>query len=647
MIKRFVAITLFVLLVIGLLVIVFASPAGIAEVSIVFTHDLHAHFDPESLISDGVIAERGGYSRMKTAIDLVRDSYPETFILDAGDFSMGTLYQTIYSEEAPDLRLLGFLGYDAVTLGNHEFDYRTQGITDMLRAAVASGDKLPAIAISNIDWDKTLADESRFDRAGDFRKAMVEYGAFEDYLIINKGGVKAAIFGLMGIESESNAPESGLFFADPIETAKSIVSQIKANTDADIIICLSHGGTDSNPKKSEDELLAKAVSGIDVIISGHSHTKLMEPVVVGETVIVSTGEHSYDIGHLRLMRDGGKFRVSGYDIIPISKDLSGDHEVDEMIREFRGYVERDYLSLFGYGFDQVLAVSGFNFTPVESFGKKQGEEPLGNVIADAYIAAVKKSEGAEYSEISAAVAPYGVIRGAFTAGEITVADAFVVSSLGIGPDRIPGYPLVSMYLTGSELKTIAEIDISVSTLMSAARLYISGLSYTYNPNRLILNRVTDTRLMDEVGNMSVIDDNRLYRVVSGLYSCQMLGAVEAQSFGLLKVTPKDASGVPIEDYEKYIIYDSATGMELKEWIALAQYLESFEPVDGIATIPDQYTGPMGRKIEETSWSPVALLKSPNKIFFIVAGVGLLVLVILFVPTFLIIRRVRRKQKRSV
>ena len=241
-IKRVVSVFLQVALMIGLVLTVYATPAVGAEVSIIFTHDMHAHFDPERYMTENGSSERGGYSRLKSAIDTIRGDYPESFLFDAGDFSMGTLYQTIYSEEAPDLRMMGYIGYDAVTLGNHEFDYRAQGLTDMFATAVAFGGLLPAVTIANIDWDRTLADENRMERARDLRTAMAQYGVEEEYLIIEKGGVRAAVFGLMGIEADSNAPESGLYFKDQIETARMIVSQIRAEAQADIIICLSHSG---------------------------------------------------------------------------------------------------------------------------------------------------------------------------------------------------------------------------------------------------------------------------------------------------------------------------------------------------------------------------------------------------------------------
>jgi 2',3'-cyclic-nucleotide 2'-phosphodiesterase (5'-nucleotidase family) len=619
------------------------SLSSSAEISIIFTHDIHSHFDVERCVINGKASERGGFARMKTVINRIKIDYPETFLLDAGDFAMGTPYQTIFSSEASELRMMGLLGFDAATLGNHEFDYRTRGLTDMLNTAVASGERLPFIVTANIDWEKTLADRNRAARAADRQKALNRYGGAE-YTIIEKGGIKAAVFGIMGRQADSYAPLSGLYFKDQIEVSKEITAKIKTETSADIIICLSHSGTDANSQKSEDELLAKAVPEIDVIISGHTHTTLNKPIIIGNTIIVSCGEHAYNIGRLILARNGNRYAVSEYKLMPISGDLPKDSAVESAIEKFRFLVDKNYLSRFGYSYNQVLSYTDFDFTPVEHFAEVQGEDTLGNLISDSYIAAIKKAEGSNYRKIDMAVVPSGVVRSSFTKGPITAADAFNGSSLGIGPDMVPGYPLVNIYLTGKELKTVAEIDASVSTLMREARLYMSGLSYAYNPRRLLLNRVTKVQLMNPDGSLSELDNNKFYRVIGGLYSCQMLGAVEAQSFGLLKVVPKDENGNPITDFEEHIIYNGNT--ELKEWAALANYLESFGEQGGISKIPEYYSRLQGRKIEETGRSLWALLKNPNKIFFILLGVILLVLAIIIVPICLIIRAVRRRRAKS-
>jgi len=649
-ITKITALALCLIMIAGLLLLPMSSaapsPNSTTEISIMFTADLHSNFDPVRFMTeDSTVAERGGFARMQTAINSVRDAHPNSFLFDAGDWSMGTIFQTIFTHKAPEVRLMGQLGFDAAVIGNHEFDYHAAGFTDMLNAAMASGDELVNLALANIDWDTTFADPALADGAGALRTAMDAYGVALDYMLIERDGVTAAVFGVMGPRPIGYIPEVGLVFHDYIETARNVVARIQAETDADIIIALSHSGFNpANPLGSDCGRLADAVDGIDLLISGHAHNIVYDPVILNDTIIVSAGSRTFHLGHLVLGQHDGGFTVESYRMIPISQDLPKDMAVQEQIDEFRMMVDQYYLSMFDYTYDQVLAYSPFPFTAIENFGRHLGEEPLGNLIANSYIYAVRRAEGENFSPIYAAIAPHGVIRASFPEGPITVADAFAVSSLGIGPDGVPGFPLVSLYLYGRELRTIAEIDISVSTLMSGARLYISGLTYTFNPNRLLLNRVTSVQLMDLYGNVSDLENDRLYRVIGGLYSAQMLGTVESLSFGLLRLTPKDAYGNPIENMEDHIIHYG--DMELKEWLALAWYLESFDEIDGVPTVPARYEDVMGRKIEINSRSPIELLRSPNRIFFMLLGVILLVLAIITTVVILIIRCVRKRKRKK-
>ena len=109
------------------------------EVSVIFTHDMHSHMDADRISKDGKVVETGGFGKLKTAMDEVRSDYPDSFVLDGGDFSMGTPYQTIFSREASELKMMKFLGYEATTFGNHEFDYRAKGLASMLQAAAGKG----------------------------------------------------------------------------------------------------------------------------------------------------------------------------------------------------------------------------------------------------------------------------------------------------------------------------------------------------------------------------------------------------------------------------------------------------------------------------------------------------------------------------
>ncbi len=615
----------------------YAEEADTDTVSVIFTHDMHSHMDADKAEKDGEIVEVGGFARLKTAMEDVKEKYPDSFVLDAGDFAMGTPYQTVFSQEASEIRMMKHLGFDATTLGNHEFDYRALGLESMLEAAKGSG--IPLV-ISNIDWEATLADEALAEDAQKLKDACDAYGV-KDYLVLERDGVEAAVFGLMGENAVEYAPESGLLFKDAAESATETVERIKAETDADIIICLSHCGTIENEadvmEEAEDYLLAEAVPDIDLIISGHSHTMLEEPVQVGDTYIVSCGAYNANMGHVVLeKKDGSRYEMTSYELIPLDETVTADAAVDAELKNYRKLLDERYFGEYGYRVDQVLAHNNVTFTLVEELGLVQGEEPLGNLITDSYKYALEQAG----DEADITIVPLGVIRGSFFKGDITVADAFNVSSLGYGKDGLSGYPLVKAYLTGKELKAIAEVDASVSNFMGVARLYCSGLEYSWNPNRLILNRAVDVKFRDADGNLQKLENDRLYSVAADLYSCQMLGTVKDQSFGLLKIEPKDENGELITDYEEHILYDG--GKELKAWYALASYIDSFDGDE----VPAEYGQLQGRKTEIDSRNPAELLKQPNKIFWILTAVAV-VLALVVVGIVMVVRRLMSKNVKNV
>ena len=622
----------------------FAQDIESATADIVFTHDMHSYIDPVQVNENGVLVEKGGFARIKTIIDSAKKQNENTFVLDGGDFSMGTLYQSVFSEKALELRLLGLMGYQATTIGNHEFDYRSDGLAKMLDAAKASNDPLPIIVQSNINWEASQGEYTEM-----LHKSMENYGV-KKYAIIQAGDLKAAVFGLMGKEAASYAPTSGLIFDDIVESSKEIVNEIKKNENVDLIIALSHSGTNSDPKSSEDEILAKEVPEIDVIISGHSHTYMDNPILIGDTAVVSAGEYGRFVGNLKLSKkENNRWKVDQFTPIPVDESIEPDPDLQKTIDRYRESLN-SYIQLFGFdSYNQIIARNPYPFDSVQALYKDPIDNPLGNLISDSYVYEIKKVEGENYIPVDVAIVPVGIIRSTLNQGDIHVRDAYEILSLGIGEDGISGYPLISVYLTGAELRMVAEIDASLSDLMSGTKLYWSGLYSEFNPHRMILNRVVDVKLIGEDGSLKDLDDKKLYRVVAGLYSGQMLGAVESMSKGLLQLKPKDKDGNPLEGFSSVIIKNQS-GMEVKEWYAFADYLSSFEKTDGISTIPAKYAKSEGRKVINDSTDLKDILRNPSAPFLKVAGILLLVILIIVLVIILLvrlIRRITRKQSNKI
>lgn len=610
-------------------------------VDIVFTHDTHSHLNTFTTVVDGLETELGGFARMNTLIEAQRAQNPDTLVIDGGDFSMGTLIQTVFETQAAELRMLGYLGCDVTTLGNHEFDYRSKGLANMLTNAQAYGDAVPAMVVCNVDWD-TMEAEGLTEGQQRLKDAFAAYGV-SDYTVLEKGDVDIAVVGVFGKDALACAPTCELKFEDPIEAVKQTVADIKANEDVDMIVCVSHSGTWEDESKSEDELLAKAVPDLDLILSGHTHTELEKPIQHGSTYVVSCGEYGKNLGELTLTQQAdGRWAMSAYELIPITSDIAVHAATQQTIDSFMDTVDTDYLARFGYTKDQVLAENDIVFSTQKDLENIHEEHNLGDIIADAYVYAVENAAGYDGVPVDLAVVPSGTVRDTYARGDITVEQVFNSFSLGIGADGVPGYPLISVYLTGREIRTAAEIDASVSDFMTTARLYCSGLNFTYNPHRLLLNKVTDVCLEDD-GQRVALEDDKLYRIVADLYSGQMLSAVTDMSYGILAIVPKYADGTPITDFEDVIITEN--GRELKAWDSIARYMASFADTDGdgIANVPAYYSTTHGRKLVDTSRSPLALLKNPNKFTAVYAGL-LAVAVLLIVLVVLLIRKLAKKAR---
>lgn len=625
--------------------------------TILFTHDLHSHFLPQPTAEGG---ESGGYARLKTVIDGERAMNPDALLVDGGDFSIGSLIQTLYTTQAAELRTMGAMGYDAVTIGNHEFDHKGVGFAEMLNSAKAA--QQAAVELLLVDA-RPLEDmdayrerfgpvtpvlptllEANYAPADDnpdrvfIRSAMEDYGV-TDCMTLERGGVTYGLFGLMGVDSDECAPTSGFTRTDAAKAAKRCVETLKGEG-AEIIVCLSHSGTGDSLASSEDEELAKAVDGIDVIVSGHTHSTLAEPLVVNDTYIVSSGPYCQNLGSLTFSWDGsGQKRLLDYRLIPIDETVAEDPEIAGLVEQWKDMVGETYLARYGLTYDEVLTRSDYDLnTPASAVQENNG---LGTLVSDAFLWADRTLNTAYAdSPHTVAVTADGVLRANLPAGDLTAAMAFDVLSMGVGEDGTSGFPLVAVYLTGKELKAAMEVDASVTPIMPAAQLYMSGAKYAFNTKRMFFNRVYDAALTDVTfdesgtGNAYEIDDNALYRVVTGMYSAQMLGTVKSKSMGLLSLEPKQANGTPVTDFADCILYD-ANGNELKEWYALAAYLEQF----GEDGLPDRYADPAnGCKQMSDSFAPGQLLAGWNGITWVVLGIVLLILALIL----LLIRSLRRR-----
>lgn len=624
-----IAVTLaFALCIIGLTGVSSKASPEKDTIDILFTADIHSYLDSYQTVEDGKEINVGGMPRLSTLIKQKKEINPDTLVFDGGDYAMGTLYQTLFSTNALEYRVLSKLQYDAITFGNHEFDYGTEELVSQYKACKDNCNYYPAFCVCNIDWS------SSDDRTQKVYSVMKDINLCE-YTIIERNGMKIGVTGVLGEEAVKDAPTLELKVLDPIESVRKTVDKMIANDHPDMIVCISHSG--GNPAASEDVevvRMAKAVPEIDFVLLGHPHIVLNECVKVGDTYIGEVGCYGRNTGFISLKKnERGRFDLIKYEMISMDDSIKEDPEILSMLSEFKGDIDEKFLSHYGYTSEEVVATNNVEFATVDDLYDIHTEHNLGDFLSDSYRWATGQHDTGDDTPISIAVAPAGTIRGTYLPGDISVAKVYESFSLGSGMDGTVGYPIIDLYLTGTELKTMCELDASVSDLMNSARLYMSGIEFTYNPHRMILNRVTEahlnTGILDDDTDVA-IEDDKLYRVVTDLYSGRMLGSVSDLSYGLLSIVPKDKNGVPYEKIEDAIAHDINTGEEIKTWICIAEYMKSYDS-DGDKTgeIPQYYVNHHDRKVIDDSWNIINLVKNPNKFFFMIIGIIILVLVIVF------------------
>ena len=233
----------------------FSDTLDLNQLTILHTNDMHSHIHPfERGRNKGV----GGMAQRATIIKQIRDEGNQVLLLDAGDIFQGTPYFNTYGGEL-ELKLMSEMGYDASTIGNHDFDNGLDGLVNQLPHA-----KFPFI-VSNYDFSNTNMHDK-----------------YLKYKVFNKGGIKVGVFGI-GIELDGLVPKNlygNTLYQNPVEKANYYSNYLKVSLACDLVICLSHLGFKYNTKKMSDKVLACQTNNIDLIIGGHTHTFLNEPVIV-------------------------------------------------------------------------------------------------------------------------------------------------------------------------------------------------------------------------------------------------------------------------------------------------------------------------------------------------------------------------------
>ena len=575
---------------------------------ILYTNDLHSrvtgfpsgikHSDAGSIKADTL----GGFARIATLIrDERRQNGDNILVLDAGDFLMGTFFSILEESTGFLLSLMKKMGYDVVTLGNHEFDFGAQTLANIIARSAGNG-CVPSLVASNLIF-------SRKETADDALKALFDQKILSTSLIVERNGLRLGIFGILGKVATGNSPKTDpLKFKDQIKAAQKYVRYLRKTGKVDIVICISHSGItmDENGNWSgEDVLLAKKVPGIDLIISGHTHILPEKSVIVNGTPILLAGSFGAWVGRYELGWEDGKIRQLDSKLIPITNAIPMDTAIKNLIARQEQMISEQILKPSGLFDSTVVAETSFPLICNQDTLLENSN--LGLLISDAVWSYVNNNNhpGTDISLFPAGLISDNISPG--NTGKQTVADIFRIIPQGNGKDIIPGYPLARVYVTGHELKGIMEVLYLAPSLSRNNYMYTRGLRATFNPEKRFLRKITSIEVGNPESGFIPVDYSKrnktLYSITADSYVLGFVSIIRKLTKRMIVITLKNEQGEPIRSIDDAIIDadpDVPGIQEVKEWMALVWFLQQQPDINGndIGDIPDYYrTGNPGLRRE--------------------------------------------------
>ncbi|WP_367355945.1 5'-nucleotidase C-terminal domain-containing protein [Mesotoga sp.] len=416
------------------------------RLTIVHINDTHGHIWAEG--------EYGGLAAVATLINQVRAENPNTLFLHAGDINTG-VPESDLQDAAPDIVALNLMKVDAVAIGNHEFDNDASVLAKQMEIA-----HFPFLS-ANIYKDGEPA--------------------FQEYIIKEIAGIKVAIVGFTAQETEilEYLYAKDYEWKDVIEVAKEIVPKLEAQ--ADIIIALTHMGSNPVLVGANSWELAKAVDGIDVIVDGHSHTFYERPEIINETIIVSAGEWAKNLGKLELeIVDETVIFVSFRNLPVIAEEIEPDFAVATVLDYFK--------KAGGEALNTVVGETTIKLEGDRGVVRAQ-DTNLGYLICDAMV----WKSGADL-----AITNSGGIRASINAGPITYRDILTVLPFG--------NTLYVVDVPGTALRDLLQYT-ATREAGQGAMPQVSGVTYV----------IENGEAKDILVNGAPIDDNRVYKVATNNY----------------------------------------------------------------------------------------------------------------------------------
>ena len=621
---------------------------------ILFTSDLQDHVLSSRVVDGEETKEVGGYARLASLINMNRTD--DTIVIDGGNFSTGTSFSALNSTNAPDLTLLSTIGYDAIALGDEEFTFGTQSLSDMINASENTTTLLTGnLSFSDSDSSKSL------------KNALSTRGA-ASYKIVEKNGIKIGLFSLINDEKEIS---SDVFLADAVDTAKDIVSSLQEEG-TDYIVAIAHGGNDFAHE------IAKKVDGINTVIAAcgtDANTKIEKEDDVN---IVSCGKNGQYLGVLDINKDS--YSIDGYQLVEITTDIEENEDIRNRINDYKNNVNSQIFDSYDLSIDDSLANNPYNFTEIDHTTTELVNNNTADLVTDAYAYAYddwytewyeawkdkKKQmlkaaqsllenetseeesteEQTEENQEEATATPEATattetevskrieeiqnmkptvkkraiglisqkeIQGTFTKDNITVQDAYNVVPNGIGSDGSSGESLILLFLKGSDIRKLCEYDATVTRNNNLEdQLFFSGLKYTYSDYRQDYNHVEEV-YVDAVNDYYIpISNDDLYPVVTTLTLAKDMLNLSSKTDGKYQIQYYDENGGKILSLNSNVL--TYKKKELKSYTAIASYVsEMSRNSEGKSEVTSSYNSANENKQKDTEFTFIGFFKNTSHI----------------------------------
>ncbi len=402
---------------------------------IIHTNDTHSRVNPDK--TQGQM----GFTAVSALKKFCEANGVEVILLDAGDTLHGLPFANLVKGDRI-VNIMNQIGYDAMTPGNHDFNYGTDTLKDLSM---------------KMDFPLLSANIKLKNENTEF---------FKDHIVIVKNGIKFGIFGLSTPEtSYKTNPKNveNIVFHNPISAAKEEVAELKA-IGADFIIALAHLGVDEGSEYTS-KLIAQQVEGIDLIVDGHSHTVFEEGYQVKDTLIVSAGEYIKNIGVVAISPEG---KIAGAGLVNQTTFTQTDPQIDELINSYNE-MQKELLS-------EVVGSTKVALDGIREHVRSK-ETNLGNLATDAF----RWKTGADVAFTNG-----GGIRASIDAGEITKNE--IVTTFPFG-----NY-IVTKKITGEALLKALEHGVSIYPEPNGGFPQVSGITFTMDPTKPAGSRIVEAKV---------------------------------------------------------------------------------------------------------------------------------------------------------